>query len=205
MSKKNKAAAAATTLLGQIVGFGEAGGYVANDEALAQLVAANQVQTGPAGDNGTIAVRATQIGIDAVAAAPAAGSAPATPAAPKLISPIVTGIAIPEAKKGGNKGKSIYDFENMPVGGAFFIAATAEVKEPWKTLASTATSATRRYDETVMENGVPVMETVKIKGKEVTREKKVHTRVFVMREIKDGAPFGQQFAGMAGAGVFRTK
>ena len=79
-----------------------------------------------------------------------------------------------------------------------------ETPEPWKSLASTATSATRRYDQVVMENGQPVMETVKVKGETVTREKKVHTRTFVMREIKDGAPFGDQFKGVPGAGVFRT-
>lgn len=206
MNTKLMLGASVLALLNTIVGFGEAGGYAAKGDDMTALVTGALVQTGPDGDNNTIAVRALPAGIEAAKEA-AAGSAPAAAkvkrAAP-VLSGIVTGIAIPETKKGGNKGKSIYDFENMPVGGAFFIAATAETPEPWKSLASTATSATRRYDETVTENGQPVMETVKIKGKEVTREKKRHTRVFTMREIKDGAPFGEQFKGVAGAGVFRT-
>lgn len=223
MTKKAKLAASAaiSPLLLTIVGFGATGGYAAKGDELNALVTAGQVETGPDGENGTVAVRATAAGV--AAATPPAG-APATsgePAAAKPSFNVVMNVPLPETNRGGNKGKSIYPFEGMTIGASFFIPATAETPEPWKSLASTATSATRRYDETVMENGAPVMEDHKVPAKAakgtpgqpdyvaatvetmVRREKKKHTRIFTMREIADGAPWGHP--GVKGAGVFRTQ
>lgn len=202
MAKKSKTAAAVISpLLITIVGFGPTGGWAASGDELNALSASGLVEIGPvnAADATQVAVRATESGVKAATVPPAA---PAAAAAPKPSFNVVMSVPVPESNRGGNKGKSIYPFEGMAVGASFFIPATAETPDPAKSLASTATSATRRYDEVVTENGVAVQETVKVKGKEVTREKKRHTRVFVMRPIADGAPWGSP--GVPGAGVFRT-
>lgn len=201
MSKKSVAAAALTALLTQIVGFGDAGGYVAKSDDLNALVNAGHVQTGPDGENNTIAVRALPAGIEAAKIAAPAPVAAAAGSAPSFV--IAANVPLPEANRGGNKGKSIYPFDGMEIGQSFFIPVSSKTPEPWKSLASTATSATRRYDEKVLENGQPVKETVKVKGKEVTRDKMRHTRVFTMRGPMDGAPWGQP--GVQGAGVFRVQ
>lgn len=199
MAKITKAALAA--LLLSIVGFGPDGGYVEASDALNELVKKGFAEIGPANAEGKLAVRATTAGVEA-AKQPEAVKVNEAPAVRPSFT-IVSGVAPPEAKRGGNKGQSIYPFEQMQPGQSFFIPATAEMPEPWKALASTATSATRRYDELLTENGQPVMETVKVKGKDVTRQKRKHTRIFAMRPIQDGAPWGH--TGVKGAGVFRTQ
>lgn len=223
MAKPKKAAAPAAAvvspLLLNIVGFGVTGGYVAKSAELAALVAEGKVEQGPDDANGNAAVRATAAGIAAAtspaAAAPAAFVAPAVAEeAPKRVFSLVMGVVPAPRQRGGNKGKSIYPFGEMQVGHSFFIPATADKPEPWKSLASTATSATRRYDEPVMDaNGQAVMENAKVRahGKPgeadykpehyETRQKMRHTRVFVMQQA-DGGAWGQP--GVAGAAVYRT-
>lgn len=57
---------------------------------------------------------------------------------------ILTGVQIPESKRrSGPSGK--YPFDSLDVGQAFFVPATAERPEPWKSLQSTVTAAQRRH------------------------------------------------------------
>ena len=211
MAKVTKASLLA--LLNTIIAFGEVGGYVPASAELTKLVNEGKVQTGPTTDAG-VAVRATQAGIDSVK--PAA----ATVEAAKPAFTIATGFVLPESNRGGNKGKSLYPFEQLTVGQSFFIPASTKHPEPWKSLASTASSATRRYAEPVTENGQAVMETVKTKAKaavgvegqpgfepavpagQTTRQKMANTRVFKIGKADDGALWGQP--GVAGAAVLRT-
>lgn len=224
MVKKNKGASApvlVSPVLLAINAFGANGGYYAKSADLDALVAAGQVEKGPDGDNGTVAVRVTTAG--AAAATANAGAAAPVAEAPKATPTfnVVMNVPVPESQRGGNKGKSVYPFDTMAVGASFFIPATEEMPDPAKSLASTASSATRRYDVEVTDNGAPVMETVKVRAKEAEgtpgqpdyvpavlahttqKQKMAHTRVFVMRPIADGAPWGQP--NVKGAGVFRTQ
>lgn len=211
------------TALTQIFGFGDTGGWIAPSQALTALIGEGFVDQGPAGTGeadsgavGTVAVRCSEKGKTLAATLGATKTANETGAVKTAanISGIVKGIAIPEGKRGGNKGKSLYNFDAMDVGDTFFIAATAEVPNPAKSLASTATSATRRYDVPVLDaNGAQVMEAVKAKPatgtpgmpdyvaavEATTRKKMAHTRIFVMRAVTDGAPWGEQWKGIAGA------
>lgn len=166
-----------------------------------------------------VATRATDAGIAAVQAAsspfavsataqPAAGApAPAPAPAPAVVIPaasapaapatatsfvIVAGVPIPAAKRFGKA--SVYPFDSLNVGQAFFVPATKERENPAKSMASTVNSATARY---AVEDGM--------EADGVTPKFK-YTRKFTLRNVPDGkeAGFGVQFAGVRGAGVWRT-
>lgn len=208
--------AAAKKLLSTIAAFGDNGGFVKDQPALKQLKAALLVEqhptaTGPVGGDTNV----MGVGVKITEAGVAANVAPIVPENPaeKPTFNLVASVPLPQGgKRGSGKGKSIYPFEEMVVGQSFFIPATAAVPKPAKSLASTATSATRRYDEKVYEadGTTPVMEVTKArKGKNGnpdkvagTRQKTRHTRVYVMRPVTDGAPWGA--TGVAGAACFRT-
>lgn len=89
---------------------------------------------------------------------------------------VVTSVPIPTAKRGAGAG--LYPFDTLPVNGSFFVPATAEKPTPAKSLASTVSSATKRYAES-------------------------DKRVFIVRSVSDGAAWGDEYKGVAGAGVWR--
>lgn len=162
--------------------------------------------------NGGFATRATEAGIAYVASQSGPfGGATAT-ASPFGVAPAATGAAavevtasgaakrtitkppeggfviavnvpLPPVKRGFGPKAELYPFTALEVGGSFFVAATEARPDPSKSLASTVNSAMNRFAAEV--NGV------------LTK-----TRVFALRRIEDGAPWGQP--GVAGAGVFRT-
>lgn len=131
------------------------------------LVEFNKTMTGP---NGTIAFRATQLGVQSYQArsqsqpqpqpsapawgAPAPTAAPSSPApAPAASAPASgpksftfdTGIPLPAPRRGG-RGSTVYGFETMEVGNSFFVAATADNPNPAKRIASTVSSASSRLE-----------------------------------------------------------
>lgn len=55
---------------------------------------------------------------------------------------IEEGIPLP-VKKTGVRGESRYPFATMPVNASFFVPASPEMEEPWKTLTSLASRRTR--------------------------------------------------------------
>jgi hypothetical protein len=63
---------------------------------------------------------------------------------PKL--EVVAGIPMAEAKRGGKKEEK-YPFSAMQVGDSFLVPVDEKYKEPWKTFASTVSSATRRFKD----------------------------------------------------------
>lgn len=96
-------------------------------------------------DGDKIAVRATEKGIalnnENNAGQPAATGAAAPVAMP---SSFVTGAGfVPSAPRGG-RGRSIYDFDSLAIGGFIFVPATTDKPNPAKSLASTVSSATKR-------------------------------------------------------------
>lgn len=134
-------------------------------------------------EHGAIACRATQKGVETAMSNKPAEETAAT-AAPPMQFEIET-VPLPAAKRGGpGVGNTKYPFDKLEVGQSFFVPATAEKPEPWKSLASTVTSATARFDELVTnEDGSPKMRTNR-KGNTVQEVK--HTRVFVIRKDKKG-------------------
>lgn len=123
------------------------------------LITEGLVEINPAlvDDAGNIATRATQKGIDAqtqgkqemshhhdhkheeVAATAAVASV--TPAA----FAIEDNVPVPTAIRRGGKGGNVYPFEQLAVGQSFFVPASDAKPNPAKSLASTVSSATKRY------------------------------------------------------------
>lgn len=152
-------------------------------------------------NDGNVAARITQKGVDSMSATkqvvafPVQSAPAAAVTAPTSAFKIVTGVEIPTSKRGA-KGDRRYPFDDLPVNGSFFVPATAEMPEPVKKLGSTVSSATARYS-------VPDGEATRTtKNGEVVQKMKP-TRQFVMRPISDGAPWG--FPGQSGAAIFRRQ
>ena len=106
---------------------------------------------------------------------------------------IEKGIPVPKTTRGGAR-TSAYPFESLEVGDSFFIPASEKHPEPAKSLASTISGATKRFDVLVPGETKEVRNP---KTQEVkTVPKTAHTRVFTLRAgEKDG---------VVGARVFRT-
>lgn len=90
---------------------------------------------------GNVAVKATDAGIAGSGAPPAAPK----PAANPSQFEIELGIVCPEPKRGGGLKGETYPFMSLPVGGSIFIPATEENPNPAKGMASTVTSANKRF------------------------------------------------------------
>lgn len=107
---------------------------------------------------------------------PAPAPAPASAAAKQPTakrSGIVAGIPIPAPVRG--RGANAYGFDTLEIGESFFVAATADRPDPAKGIASTVASAADRMEG----------------------------RKFIVRSIEDGAPWGDEYKGKAGAAVWR--
>jgi hypothetical protein len=186
--------------------------------ALAAVVAATQsptgfavLKSGPAGklaeagyaeintsvganEKGEVQIRATQAGIDynTTAATPAeAKPAPSFSLVSNVPVPAIVG-------RGRLSAESKYPFEQMQPGQAFFVAATEDQPKPSASLASTITSANKRYSEVI-----PGEFTKDRNGNDVPARKAL--RKFVVRAVADGAAagFGEAYKGVSGAGVWR--
>ena len=130
----------------------------------------------------TIAVKPTEKLLAEVngsnAAAAPAGDAPAEQPAKASVT-LEDGVALPAISRQGLKG-DVYPFAKMEVGQSFFIASTEKHPNPAKTLASTVSSATRRY-------ATPhATETRTSKRGEVV-PKLVPTKAFTIRAVEGGA------------------
>jgi hypothetical protein len=119
---------------------------MASEKEIAGLTKEGLVETNAEiRDGDKIAVRATDKGIEVNnsnqtetvvgAAAPAAAAATGN---------FVTGNGfVPSAPRGG-RGRQIYDFDGLPIGGFIFVPATEAKPNPAKSLASTVSSASKR-------------------------------------------------------------
>lgn len=95
---------------------------------------------------GNIPVSATIKGVEASGGTVPAANESAASESDDSTSEFVleSGFAPPPINRGGLKG-SVYPFDRMSVGHSFFVAATTDNAEPAKGLASTVSSANRRY------------------------------------------------------------
>lgn len=142
LSKKN------ATLLNAIVAAMavEATPYLMVTEAdAAPLVKEGLVETnGEIRVGDTIAARATEKGITLnTETTPAAGATGGTAAAPPSSFALIDGAILPAGR--GGRNSNVYPFDTMAVGQSFFVPASEAKPNPAKSLASTVSSATKRY------------------------------------------------------------
>jgi hypothetical protein len=117
---------------------------------------------------------------------------------------IIDNAALPSAARGGRNGP-VYPFDDLNVGQSFFVPATADKPEPAKSIASTATSAAKRFATPVKNpDGSPVMEEYKVRGVTKTREKFEFTRRFAVKSVEKGKTYGAWTAPENGALVQRV-
>lgn len=164
-----------------------------------------EINAGMTNENG-IATRATAKGIETVNAssnsATQAASAPAKPifAIEKASLPAISG-------RGRAGGSEIYPFDQMEVGDSFFVPNSDDKENAAKSLASTVSSATKRYAEVIPGE----FKTIKGKDKDGNETSKQipalkETRKFVVRSRTADAEAKEGFThGKDGARVYRVQ
>jgi hypothetical protein len=173
--------------------------HMATEAEIKGLTKENFVETNAEiRDGDKIAVRATDAGQAAFTAAnqPAAGGTSEGNATMTTNSNFVTGTGFVPSQARGGRGRSVYDFDSLEVGGFIFVPVSDDKPNPAKSLASTVSSATQRYAE---ETG----ETKKNKKGEdvpVLRE----TRKFNVQSVKSGVAYGNFTAPADGAVIYRS-
>lgn len=177
-AKKNpKSKTAPTFDMGAVVKATEAGSFVyTHPEAHAKALEAGLIEVNPSmsNDAGELATRATQKGIESMSQ-----TSPASATASKPQFAIDDGIPL-AAVVGRGRGGETYPFDQLQPGQSFFVPNSAERPNVAKSLASTVSSATRRYAEEV-----PGETRTDRKGNTVPKLKE--TRKFVVRAVEGGA------------------
>lgn len=197
------------TLLASIVAAGETGTFSpVGDAAKLEEAGVVEVNLDVKDDDGGVAVRATPTGIARVEAskrmkarnaAARAGSEPETEAETETETAfeILSGVTPPPVRRGGGGRHPKYPFADLEIEQGFFIKATGENPKPSKGLASTVSSANRRYASPV-ESGE-----TRVNRKGRTVPVTYQTREFVVRGVEDGSEYGHP--GIPGALVVRIK
>lgn len=162
------------------------------DEGL-DLITAGQAEANPEisnADDGTVAVRLTDAGTAALAAANAPAGAAAAPAAAavKPTFEIEKGVAMPTntVRNGGGR-ESSYPFDQLEVGDSFHVPKTAENPNPAVRLASSVSGARVKYSEAVNnDDGTPKTETVKVPVYQKDADGKTFSKDAEGKRIKTG-------------------
>lgn len=135
-------------------------------------------------DGDKVAVRATEKGTEAMTDnSTGAGNNAAAPTTPATAAPsfaLIDGAVLPEGR--APRASSVYPFETMNVGQSFFIPATEAKPNPSKSMASTVSSANKRF-----------------------RKEGADGRQFSVKAVKSGQAYGAFTAPADGALVQRTK
>lgn len=184
-----------------IVAATNAGSFVyVNDEAAKSLVEAGMIEVNPDLKNeaGEVAARATANGIASMNAPTSpTGSAPAAPAKPVFAIEMTP--ALPAKKARGGRTDT-YPFADLPAptgeGDAkmtakFFVPATGDKPEPWNSLSSTVSAASKRYATKSGEEKYKAKD-----GSEKTRDTFTYSRKFRI--------FEGEREGVKGAWIERT-
>jgi hypothetical protein len=95
-------------------------------------------------DGEKVAVRATDKGITVNNENTASADTGTQASAVAMPSTFVTGSGFVPSQSRGGRGRSLYDFDSLAVGGFIFVPATEAKPNPAKSLASTVSSATKR-------------------------------------------------------------
>lgn len=182
MARKNTKAKAPALDMAAIVKATQAGSFVyTSSEAHSKALEDGLVEVNPsmANDAGEFATRATQKGIDSMSQNENTGTAAKASAAPKSQFTIEDNVPLAPVVGRGRGGES-YPFGQLEVGQSFFVPATDEKPNPAKSLASTVSSATKRYAEVIPG------ETRKDRNGNDVPALKI-TRKFVVRAVEGGA------------------
>ena len=187
--------------LAEIVAAG-ANGIYTSPEVHTPLLEAGLVEINSAmtDENGFIATRATQAGIEALdngetignnATSEATSETAATGKTEKVktMFKIEDSIPVPTIS-GRGRGGNVYPFDQLEVGQSFFVANSEDKPNAAKSLASTVSSATARY-AVASEDGA-----TKTNKKGETVPVMVETRKFFVRSVEEN--------GVKGARVWRT-
>ena len=198
---KKTAATVAVIGLAEIVAAGANGMFVP-ESVYAPLVEAGLVEINPGmtDDNGYVATRATQKGIESLDSAAtvadnATSEATSETAATgktekvKTMFKIEDSIPVPTIS-GRGRGGNVYPFDQLEVGQSFFVPNSEDKPNAVKSLASTVSSATARY-AVASEDGA-----TKTNKKGEVVPVMVETRKFVVRSVEEN--------GVKGARVWRT-
>lgn len=187
MNKKDRDVLAAVA-----AGTASAQGYaLITDGQAKSLVAGGFVETNAEiRDGNKIAARITDKGTAEMADTNTAADTPADDAGASSFE-IEDGIAMPSKKT--RRNATVYPFDRLAVGQSFHVPATAERSDPTKSMASTVSSANRRYANETGET-----RTFTRKGKEYTTPVLSYTRRFEVAEAGEDDPKGK------GARIFRT-
>ena len=198
---KKTAATVAVIGLAEIVAAGANGMFVP-ESVYAPLVEAGLVEINPGmtDENGNVATRATQKGIEsldsaatvadnATSEATSATAATGETQKVKTMFKIEDSIPVPTIS-GRGRGGNVYPFDQLEVGQSFFVANSEDKPNAAKSLASTVSSATARY-AVASEDGA-----TKTNKKGEVVPVLVETRKFVVRSVEED--------GVKGARVWRT-
>ena len=146
LSKSNMALLA--TIVVATIHEGSESAYELVSEAKSkELVKAGLVEVNKAissEDGKLFATRATQAGIDMFEGKEEDGETEAQASKPAF--ELEEGIALPAVRRGG-RGAKLYPFDDMEVGHSFHVPVSEKKPNPWKSLASTVSSATSRYKD----------------------------------------------------------
>lgn len=145
------------------------------------LVEVNPSMTNEAGE---LATRATQKGIEAMSQTQAPAAAPTAKPAFAIEDNVPLAAVV-----GRGRGGETYPFDKLAVGQSFFVP-DSDGKQAAKSMASTVSSATRRYAEVI-----PGETRKNRKGEDVPATKE--TRKFVLRAVTEN--------GVSGARIWRTQ
>lgn len=160
-----------------------------------------EINPGMTNENGEVATRATQAGIESLDSGATVGNnatSEATSATAetgktekvKTMFKIEDSIPFPKISGRGRGGK-MYPFDQLEVGQSFFVANDESKPNAAKSLASTVSSATARYAVASAEDG-----STKTNKKGEVVPVMVETRKFVVRSVEEN--------GVKGARVWRT-
>ena len=202
---KKTAATVVVIGLAEIVAAGANGMFVP-ESVYAPLVEAGLVEINPSmtDDNGNVATRATQAGIESLGNGETIGNNATSEATSEATSAtaetgktekvktmfkIEDSIPVPTIS-GRGRGGNVYPFDQLEVGQSFFVANDESKPNAAKSLASTVSSATARY-AVASEDGA-----TKTNKKGEVVPVMVETRKFVVRSVEEN--------GVKGARVWRT-
>ena len=202
-----KSAAKKTAEIATVIGLAEivaagANGMFVPESVYAPLVEAGlvEINSGMTDENGYVATRATQKGIESLdsaatvadnATSEATSATAATGETQKVKTMFMIEDSIPVPTiSGRGRGGNVYPFDQLEVGQSFFVANSEDKPNAAKSLASTVSSATARY-AVASEDGA-----TKTDKKGETVPVMVETRKFVVRSVEEN--------GVKGARVWRT-
>lgn len=198
---KKTAATVAVIGLAEIVAAGANGMFVP-ESVYAPLVEAGLVEINPGmtDENGNVATRATQKGIEsldsaatvadnATSEATSATAATGETQKVKTMFKIEDSIPVPTIS-GRGRGGNVYPFDQLEVGQSFFVANSEDKPNAAKSLASTVSSANARF-AVPSEDGA-----TKTNKKGEVVPVMVETRKFIVRSVEEN--------GVKGARVWRT-